>query len=485
MEDNVDDTDQLLELDEYAYENQGATALSCETNRKAILIYFVFLCYLASAGYTITLPSMYLFLQELGVCDSTAFILGVIICLYSLGQVLSTVLLGRLAKRISLSYCILLALLCDVVGNILYAQASSVWMIVPGRLLAGLGAGNVALARRYISSTFPPLSRTSATSYLANAQAIGFICGPALGAIVSFVDFEVIAMQFNAFTTPGYIAALSSLFAALALALFFRQLPKLQGPAPVLDRTSVDNYGAKKAVQRKGIYVLLFVFFIVTQVFVTIETTLTPTTAHYFGWTAQNSDIAEDCDGNTHTDPHENGVLFNGLLFMMMGITAFISLSAMSHYKKLPMFNASGAPSPYLDRGMLIVGWIIMLGGCLVAFPWASDLAVWRFVLGIELMGPLGYCIGQVTALSIYSKIIVDSGDDPTKLMGWISLAGSIARITGPLIAGGLFWADRVNLVITVMFNVLAASFAVVLFSWRILTHEQEAPLAAYAASIQ
>jgi MFS family permease len=104
--------------------------------------------------------------------------LGVAIGLYCLGQVTSSFVLGRVALRVPLTLCVLMSLLFDIAGSALYAFSSNIYMLLGARFLAGVGAGNVAVARAYVSSVFPKAARPTAMSYLATAQATGFVYGP-------------------------------------------------------------------------------------------------------------------------------------------------------------------------------------------------------------------------------------------------------------------------------------------------------------------
>ena len=106
------------------------------------------------------------------------------------------------------------------------------------------------------------------------------------------------------------------------------------------------------------------------------------------------------------------GVLFNGILFLTMGITAFVTLMVVANYKRIVSRIAPNSgfglnkPSPWADRLVLTFGWLVMLGGALMLFSWTSPVALYRYIVGIELLGPIGYSIGQVTILTIYSKIV-------------------------------------------------------------------------------
>eukprot|EP01095_Lingulamoeba_sp_RSL-Kostka_P005484 TRINITY_DN1681_c4_g1_i1.p1 TRINITY_DN1681_c4_g1~~TRINITY_DN1681_c4_g1_i1.p1 ORF type:complete len:513 (-),score=206.36 TRINITY_DN1681_c4_g1_i1:206-1744(-) len=466
-----------------------------ETNKSAVTWYAVFLCFLASSGYTITLPSLYLFLKDLGVCgDATPIWNGVAIGIYCLGQVISANVLGVTANKVNLSICFGVSLFFDFLGNSMYGLSFSKWILLPGRFIAGIGAGNVAIARAYVASVYPASERTAAMSKLSTAQATGFIYGPAIGAAVSLIPPYKISnyLHFNQFTTPAFLAAGLGIVAITILLLCFRNLPRLSvadnksndddTKTPFVDDSNELTEAAQfdeepkgfweSLENKRGIIVSLIIFFTVTQVFVLFETTLTPATEEYFGWTSTIEDTdtyPNACTGESDQVDTEGedklGVLYNGLLFVACGIVAFVMLFSVSKFNKVKISNVRS-----IDRLMLVVGWGIMLFACLIIFTWSENphgvAYMIRYIIGILFL-VAGYCVGQVETLSIYSKML--GSNRPGLLMGFITSAGSIARVTGPVLAGILFSIGGIDFAISITFDMLAVAFAVILIFWKSL----------------
>jgi hypothetical protein len=128
--------------------------------------------------------------------------------------------------------------------------------------------------------------------------------------------------------------------------------------------------------------------------------------------------VALGCDDLSvyHTDDRNvNGVLYNGILFLAMGVTAFLTLMVVANYKRLVTRVAPNSgfglnrPSPWADRLVLVFGWLLLLLGALLLYPWGAPVAVARYIAATELLGPIGYSIGQVTILTIYTKIVANA----------------------------------------------------------------------------
>ncbi|CAK9261087.1 unnamed protein product [Sphagnum jensenii] len=108
-------------------------------------------------------------------------------------------------------------------GNLMYATAlyfNSVWLLLIGRFLCGLG-GARAINRRYISDHVPMKQLTSASAAFVSASALGMAVGPAIAGLLSHVDFELFGAPVNFVTAPGWLMVLGwGLYLMLVIAFF-------------------------------------------------------------------------------------------------------------------------------------------------------------------------------------------------------------------------------------------------------------------------
>ena len=105
--------------------------LHLEESKTAVSTLAIFLVFAAGATYSVALPSQYLFLQSMGVCDATVVWNGLALALYYFGQFVSSNMVGSIANRTSMSHCLYIVLLLDVIGNIIYGFSLNVWMFEP------------------------------------------------------------------------------------------------------------------------------------------------------------------------------------------------------------------------------------------------------------------------------------------------------------------------------------------------------------------
>jgi DHA1 family tetracycline resistance protein-like MFS transporter len=81
---------------------------------------------------------------------------------------------------------------------VLFAHATTLFLLVASRMLTGLGSGNITAAQAYITDITPPEGRAKAMGIIGAAFGLGFIFGPPLGSFV-FAHFGV--------EWVGYLAA--------------------------------------------------------------------------------------------------------------------------------------------------------------------------------------------------------------------------------------------------------------------------------------
>lgn len=152
---------------------------------------------------------------------------------YSLGQLIAAPLWGRLSDRIGRKPVLIAGLVGAGVAYLLVLLVTSILALGAVRLLAGLMAGNIgaafaAAADRAALGKDPAHARARNMGLLGAAFGLGFIVGPALGALAvgsgepDLRDFHRICLIAAGFA-----------FAAAGLALLlFQDVPRAQAPAP-------------------------------------------------------------------------------------------------------------------------------------------------------------------------------------------------------------------------------------------------------------
>jgi DHA1 family tetracycline resistance protein-like MFS transporter len=138
--------------------------------------------FLGLAGFGVILPVFPFWGRELGASPTEVTLaMGA----FSLGQFVGAPLWGKLSDRIGRKPAMVGSLLGAGVAYFLMAGAQDIWWLGLTRLLAGLMAGNVAVAFAYAGDVTTPDERPRVMGLLGAAFALGFILGPAIGGLIA------------------------------------------------------------------------------------------------------------------------------------------------------------------------------------------------------------------------------------------------------------------------------------------------------------
>ncbi|KAK1676213.1 general substrate transporter [Colletotrichum godetiae] len=100
---------------------------------------------------------------------------GAIVSVYNAGQAIGGMTVGYLADKLSRKYTILLASILTIVGSILQCAAVQVGMMIAGRLVAGVGCGQLlSVVPIYLAEVAPPARRGFLVGLQGMMIAIGF-----------------------------------------------------------------------------------------------------------------------------------------------------------------------------------------------------------------------------------------------------------------------------------------------------------------------
>ena len=139
-------------------------------------------------GYTIILPILPFYAEKFG---ATPFTIGLLLSSFSVCQLISGPLLGRLSDRIGRKPLLLLSQVGTCLGFLILAFAGNLFWVFVGRILDGLTAGNISLAQATISDHTTPQNRAKAFGKIGIAFGIGFLIGPALSGLLAHYSYQV------------------------------------------------------------------------------------------------------------------------------------------------------------------------------------------------------------------------------------------------------------------------------------------------------
>uniref|UniRef100_A0A8C1JN99 Major facilitator superfamily domain containing 8 n=1 Tax=Cyprinus carpio TaxID=7962 RepID=A0A8C1JN99_CYPCA len=427
-----------------------------------------FTMFLSSVGFTIVITSIWPYLKNIDESADASF-LGWVVAAYSLGQMVASPLFGLWSNHRPRREPLVCSIFINVSANIYYAYVylppsyNKIHMLL-ARTLVGIGAGNVAVVRSYVAGATSLKERTSAMANLSACQALGFILGPALQAVLSFtgetgISVNVIQLQVNMYTAPALLAACFGVINILLVILVLREHfvddhGKLIHAINYTPEERVDVAPEVEGdIDQIAVFTSNVLFFVILFIFAVFETISTPLSMDMFAWTRKEA------------------VFYNGIILAAIG------------FESILVFLVVKVVSARIgDRPLLLGGLILIFAGFFILLPWGNQYPkiqwadiqnntmpttqlaptppsntsleptgcpseqTWclftpvihlaQYITSDILIG-VGYPTCNVMSYTLYSKIL---GPKPQGVyMGWLTASGSGARTLGPVFVSHVY----------------------------------------------
>lgn len=170
-------------------------------------------------GIGIVFPIMPDLMDRVGAASTAEGALwgGIMMSAYAAAMFLCGPIIGSLSDAYGRKPILIAALLTLTLDYVIMAMAQTYWVLLLGRIIAGMAGATYITATAYISDIAKPEQRGASFGMIGAAFGIGFVLGPALGGVASGLHI----------TAPFWIAAgLSALNVAFGLFI----LPELLKP---------------------------------------------------------------------------------------------------------------------------------------------------------------------------------------------------------------------------------------------------------------
>ncbi|MGB3148278.1 MAG: MFS transporter, partial [Paracoccaceae bacterium] len=154
--------------------------------RSRLALLFVLLTVMIdSIGIGIIFPVMPDLLKEVTGADISQASLwgGLLATAFAAMQFLCGPAVGNISDRYGRRPIMLAALAILAVDYLIMALASSIWLLLIGRIIAGMAAATYVTANAYVADISPPAERAQNFGYVGAAFGVGFILGPILGGL--------------------------------------------------------------------------------------------------------------------------------------------------------------------------------------------------------------------------------------------------------------------------------------------------------------
>jgi len=347
-------------------------------------------------GFGVIIPLLPFYAERF---QATPDVVTLVMAVYSLAQLFSAPLWGRLSDRIGRRPVLLVSMAGAAVSYVWLGLAEDLWTLFAARAFCGAMAGNISAAFAYVADVTGPEDRARGMGLIGAAYGLGFIAGPALGGVLAGPDPLHADYQ-----TPSFVAAgLSTVALLLAGALLKESLPA-ERRAKAASRQD-DPLGrtllAVLADRRLTFWIALS--FLATLVLAGMETTFAMWAERTFGW-----------------GPRQTGYLL-----------AFLGLLS-----AVVQGGLIGPMSRRVGTHRMVLQGTAILGLAFLCLPFAGTLGVLLVVtaglaFGFSLVSP---------ALNSLISLEADAANQGS-VLGLARSASILARVVGPALAGVLFAA--------------------------------------------
>ena len=348
-------------------------------------------------GFGIVIPVLPLYAEGTRF-NATETQLAWIVGVYSLLQVVCAPILGRLSDRYGRKPVLAISIAGTAVGFLILGSATTVTMLLIGRIIDGISGGNIATAMACIADSTTRENRSKNMGLVGAAFGLGFVIGPALGGWLSKYGVSI----------PFYTAAV---FALINAALVLLRLPETLTPearARAHERASVAEVFSRG---RAGMVSIILLSQLAGVTGFSVMTSLFALFCHH---------RLKDSAGQPFDAEHVGYILaYVGVLGAVMqgGV-----LRRLLHRP--------------IEKPLAIIGTIVLAG----SMAWLAQ----GYSLGAVLLACAGISIGNSLSTPTLNGLASRLTDTHCqgRLMGLMQSAGGLGRFLGPMLGFGLVAFD-------------------------------------------
>jgi MFS family permease len=263
-------------------------------SRRRSLVTVLGIVFIDLLGFGVIIPVLPFYVRSFGVSD---VFIGLLAASYSLMQFVFAPLLGRLSDERGRRPILMLSVFGSAVAwtlfglggefETLFGTVGGLGALFAARMLAGAMGGNIATAQAYITDITPKADRAAALGLVGATFGLGFVFGPALGAVVASDPVVRVARDVlpgfipaTTFSLPSFLAAGLSLLAFVAAVFFL--------PEPNRTRSAGRRGGFisqfRSALADANLRPLVLVFLVVSLAFSGVQVAFIPFVADIYGY---------------------------------------------------------------------------------------------------------------------------------------------------------------------------------------------------------
>jgi MFS transporter, DHA1 family, tetracycline resistance protein len=357
---------------------------------KKLPLFLIFLTvFIDLLGFGILIPILPAFATvELGLDEAA---IGIAIAIYSLVQFFFNPVFGSLSDRFGRRPIILITLLLNAAGYLIFAYTHSYPMLLLSRIVAGIGGSSIGVAQAYIADVTTKETRARGMGLIGAAFGLGFVFGPLIGGILSKSGYMV----------TGMVSAGFSILAFTATLFFLPETNVNKGKSIFQVKKIFDWQAVKKLFSHPVQAIVVILFFTLTFSVANIYGTFALLGVKVYGFTD----------------------LQNGYMYAIMGVSSAAVQGGLLTYV-----------SKFLNEKKIITfaSFLMMIG--LGLMPYGGTFLGLAIVIVILSVGTGSL---QPVLLSLISKVTPEAEQGVT--LGLNQSFSSFARVLGPLWGGFAF----------------------------------------------
>lgn len=156
------------------------TATASRNDQLRRLGVLIAIAFVDMVGFMLVLPLLPFYALDL---HATPFQIGLIYSAFSIAQILSAPVWGRVSDRYGRRPALLIGLLAAAAAYVVFGFADSLWLLFASRFVQGAGGGTTGVAQAYVADTVEPSQRARALGWLSSATAAAMVIGPVIGTL--------------------------------------------------------------------------------------------------------------------------------------------------------------------------------------------------------------------------------------------------------------------------------------------------------------
>ena len=144
------------------------------------LLVLIITAFVDMVGLLMVLPLMPYYARDLG---AGSLVVTVMVVSFTAAQLLSAPLWGRFSDRYGRRPALLVGLGAAAIAYVVFAYATSIWLLLLSRVVQGAGGGTVGVIQAYVADSTEPQNRAKALGWLSAATNLGVALGPPIGSL--------------------------------------------------------------------------------------------------------------------------------------------------------------------------------------------------------------------------------------------------------------------------------------------------------------